>query len=97
MADTPPHIARSACKHGITYLDVYSVLDSPLLVAIMEDVVEMAVEAGTVLDAHERPNVEVFAGYDVAGVSLVVFVDRFENIAFHAEPGRRRFGWLFDQ
>ena len=57
----------------------------------------MAMEAGKVLDAHERPNIEVFAGHDVAGVPLVVFVDRFEDIAFHAEPGYRRFHWLFDQ
>ena len=43
----------------------------------------------------ERPNVVVYAGYVVANRPLVVFVDRFEDIAFHAEPGSRRFGWLF--
>ena len=43
----------------------------------------------------DRPNVTVYAGYDVTGNPLVVFVDRFENMAFHSEPGLRRFGWLF--
>ena len=43
----------------------------------------------------DRPNVFVYAGYDLADRPLVVFVDRFENIAFHSEPGTRRFGWLF--
>ena len=94
MADKP-HIARSACKYGITDLDVYSVLDAPLLVGTMADMAEMATEAGVVLDEPERPNVDVFAGNDSFGDPLVGFVDRFENMAFHSEPGKRRFGWLF--
>ena len=32
MADKP-HIAESACKHGVEYLDVYLVLDAPYLAA----------------------------------------------------------------
>ena len=47
------------------------------------------------LGEAERPNVDVYAGYDTDGNTLVVFVDRFEEIAFHSEPGSRRFGWLF--
>ena len=46
-------------------------------------------------DKTDRPNVDVYGGYDTIGQALVVFVDRFENIAFHSEPGDRRFGWLF--
>ena len=42
-----------------------------------------------------RPNVMVHAGYDVAGVPLVVFVDRFEGLAFHSELGMLDYGWLF--
>ena len=79
MADKP-HIAKSACKYGIDYLDVYSVLGDPLLVASMEVVVEMAAESGVQLAQHERPNVDVFAGNDSFGDALVVFVDR------HAHP-----------
>ena len=47
------------------------------------------------IDDPDRPNVVVYAGYDIADRSLAVFVDRFENIAFHSEAGSRRFGWLF--
>jgi len=43
----------------------------------------------------ERPNVDVYAGLGVYQQKLVVFVDRFENQAFHAEPGDRNFGWMF--
>lgn len=46
-------------------------------------------------DRTDRPNVDIYGGYDVFGRQLVVFVDRFECIAFHSEPGNRRFGWLF--
>ena len=44
----------------------------------------------------DRPNVVVFGGRDGRQEPLVVFVDRFERIAFHSEPGRRNFGALFD-
>lgn len=47
------------------------------------------------LDDPERPNVVIYAGYDIADRPLVVFVDRFENVAFHSEEGSRRFSWLF--
>ncbi len=94
MADRP-HIAKSACKYGVDYLDVYSVLDDPLLAASMADVVEMAARSGVPLDEQERPNVDVFAGRDSSGDDLVVFVDRFESMAFHSEPGSRRFAWLY--
>ena len=46
-------------------------------------------------DQADRSNVNVYGGYDTFGRSLVVFVDRFENIAFHSERGDQRFGWLF--
>ena len=90
-----PHIAESACKHGVNSLDVYSVLKFPLLVRWMADVVEMATQSGVKFDEHERPNVTVVAGYDLSGNELVVFVDRFEDLAFHSEPAYRRFAWLF--
>ena len=93
MADKP-HIAESACKHGVEYLDVYLVLDAPFFVKNMAVVVEMAAELGIVLGQHERPNVDVVAGHDVSGDELIVFVDRFENVAFHSEPGYQRFAWL---
>ena len=47
------------------------------------------------LGQNERPNVDVWFGYGVAGRPLVVYVDGFEGSAFHSEPGggrrRRRF------
>ena len=92
---TQPTFPRRACKYVIVYLDVYSVLDDPLLVVSMEVVVEMAAESGVQLAQHERPNVDVFAGNDSSGDALVVFVDRFEDVAFHSEPGYRRFAWLY--
>jgi len=45
-------------------------------------------------DQPERPNVDLYAGYDTSGEPLVLFVDRFENLAFHSEPGLRRYKWL---
>ncbi len=92
-----PSIARSACKHGIEYLDVYVVLDDPLQVLSMADVTERAAQTGAGLHLSGQPNVRVFVGYDLSGAPLVVFVDRFENLAFHSEPGYRRFAWLFDR
>ena len=90
-----PYIARSACKHGITYVDVYLLLRDPMLVESMVEIVELAAKAGKKLDEPDRPNVDVFVGHDSFGHPLVVFVERFRNMAFHSEPGWRRFGWLF--
>ncbi len=42
-----------------------------------------------------RPNVTVYGGLDVYRQELVVFVDRFEGVAFHAEPGLPRYEELF--
>ena len=78
MADRP-HIAKSACKYGVDYLDVYSVLDDPLLAASMADVVEMAARSGVPLDEQERPNVDVFAGRDSSGDDLVVLSSLWEK------------------
>ena len=47
------------------------------------------------LDAEDRPNVVVHAGYGVYNQELVVFLDRFEGWVFHTEPGDRHFGWMF--
>lgn len=47
------------------------------------------------LGEAERPNVIVYGGYDLHGDPLVVFVDRYEQIAFHSEPGSARFRELF--
>jgi len=43
----------------------------------------------------DRQNVVIYAGYGIYGQELVVFVDRFEEMAFHSEPGRRNFRWMF--
>lgn len=84
-----PHIAPSAYKRGITFHDVDAVLRFP------EKVMKMSELAETSMGQSERPNVELYAGYDTSGKPLVVFVDRFENMAFHSEPGSRRYRWLF--
>lgn len=47
------------------------------------------------LGEAERPNVIVYGGYDLHGKPLVVFVDRYEQMAFHSEPGLPRFRELF--
>ena len=47
------------------------------------------------LGQTERPNVDVHGGYDLHGKPLVVFVDRYEQIVFHSEPGVPRFEELF--
>jgi len=88
LADQPD-IADSARRHGVTIDDIELVLDDPSHVLTMADVAALG------MGDSERPNVVVYAGYDIADRPLVVFVDRFENIAFHTEPGSRRFGWLF--
>ena len=40
-----------------------------------------------VLGQAERPNVTVYGGLNLHREKLVVFVDRFEGLAFHSEPG----------
>ena len=47
------------------------------------------------LGEPERPNVVVHGGYDLRGSPLVVFVDRYNRIAFHSEPGLPKFRELF--
>ena len=84
-----PYITRSACKHGVTSDDIEVILEHP------EWIVRMPLLYEDGKDETDRPNVDVYGGYDTSGQPLVVFVDRFENIAFHSEPGSRRFGWLF--
>lgn len=42
-----------------------------------------------------RPNVLVFGGFDVYRRELVVFVDRFEGMAFHSEAGLPKYEELF--
>ena len=60
-----------------------------------ERVISMVDLAGIGMGESERPNVVVYAGYDVAGEPLVAYVDRFEGVAFHSEPGHRNYRWLF--
>lgn len=47
------------------------------------------------LGQPDRPNVIVYGGLDVYGEELVVFVDRFEGMAFHSEPGLPKYETLF--
>ncbi len=88
-----PYIARSACKHGISFYDVQAVLRDPLESLQMSDLTPS--QPGDHLTELDRVNVVVHAGYGIYGQKLVVFVDRFEDMAFHAEPGERNFGWMF--
>lgn len=44
----------------------------------------------------ERPNVTVYGGLALFRKKLVVFVDRFEGVAFHSEPGLPKYAELFD-
>ncbi len=80
----PVPIVRSACKHGVTSFDVRLVLGDPSAVVTMSELTD----AG--FSDLKRPNIVVYAGYDTDGNPLVVFVDRFENVAFHSERGQRR-------
>ena len=84
-----PHIALSACKHGITHEDVALVIGNPLWVRSMPDLWNMG------LGEEGRPNVVVYGGLDVHREELVVFVDRFEGVAFHSEAGLPRYETLF--
>lgn len=47
------------------------------------------------LGQPDRPNVIVYGGLSVYGEELVVFVDRFEGMAFHPEPGLPKYAILF--
>ncbi|MDE0231525.1 MAG: hypothetical protein OXI56_00205 [bacterium] len=42
-----------------------------------------------------RPNVDVYGGYGINDMPLVVFVDRFEERAFHSEPGLPKYEELY--
>ena len=42
-----------------------------------------------------RPNVDVYGGCSVNDTPMVVFVDRFEEMAFHSEPGIPKYEELF--
>lgn len=74
-------MAASACKRGTTHYDVVAVLESP------EWVMSMPALADFGLGGEDRLNVDVYGGYGINDVPLVVFVDRFEEMAFHSEPG----------
>ena len=50
-------------------------------------------EAG--LGEPDRPNVVVYGGYDVSGNPLVVFLDRYEQFAFHSELAFPEYKELF--
>ena len=50
---------------------------------------------GIGLGEESRPNVDVYGGYSVNDVPLVVFVDRFEGMAFHSEPGIPKYEDLY--
>lgn len=86
LADQP-YIARSACRHGVIPDDVQQVLDDPSHVLVMSDLLAVG------MSDLSRPNVVVYAGYDIADRPLVIFGDSSENTAFQSEPGMRRL-WL---
>ena len=65
------------------------VLGNPVWIRSMPDLHVMGIgEPG-------RPNVTVYGGLDVYRAELVVFVDRFEGVAFHSEPGLAKYEELF--
>ena len=43
--------------------------------------------AETGLSEKGRSNVDVYGGYSLDDMPLVVFIDRSEGMAFHSEPG----------
>ena len=47
------------------------------------------------LGDEDRPHVDVYGGYSVDDIPLVVFVDRFEGMAFHSEPGIPKYEDLY--
>ena len=77
-----PDIGQSSYRRGITYWDVQLVLDDPVWVETLSDI---AAARGWTGPAAERPNVVVYGGYDLRGRRLVVFVDRYEDRAFHSQ------------
>lgn len=84
------HIDKSACRHGVTPVDVALVLGNPIWMMSMPDLHDVG------LGESERPNVTVYGGLAVSRNELVVFVDRFEGVAFHSEPGLPKYAELFD-
>lgn len=47
------------------------------------------------LGKEGRPNVDVYGRYGIGDFPLVVFVDRFEGMAFHSEPGLPKYEYLY--
>ena len=71
-------------------------LIAPVESILMSDTTEIdAGRPGRRLIESDRINVVVHAGYGIYGQELVVFVDRFEDVAFHSEPASRNYGWMF--
>jgi len=68
---------------------VIAVLHHPEWVMSMPELAEVG------LGEMGRPNVDVYGGYGINDMPLVVFVDRFEEMAFHSEPGIPRYEDLF--
>ena len=85
----PLGVATSACKRGITYYDVIAVLNHPEWEMSMPELAEIG------LGREGRPNVDVYGGYSINDTPLVVFVDRFEEMAVHSEPGIPKYEELF--
>lgn len=85
----PLGVAPSACKRGVTYYDVIAVLHHPEWEMSMPDLAEIG------LGEKGRPNVDVYGGYSINDMPLVVFVDRFEETAFHSEPGIPKYEELY--
>lgn len=83
------HIDEPACRHGVTPVDVALVLGNPIWTMSMPDLHDIG------LGELERPNVTVYGGLAVSRNKLVVFVDRFEGVAFHSEPGLPKYAELF--
>ncbi len=100
MQDAAPYITQSALRDWITPYDVEAVLDEPIEVLPLAEALTLNPEPKKPpwekwrLEPSERPNVVAYVGYGISR-PLVVFVDRFENWVFQAEPGERNFGWLF--
>lgn len=83
------HIDESACRHGVTPLDVALVLGNAVWIMSMPELHDIG------LGESERPNVTVYGGLALSRRKLVVFVDRFEGVAFHSEPGLPKYTELF--
>ena len=73
-----PYITRSALPRGITTFDIDAVLTSPLEVMFLSEAVELIPDLSELawkewgLDAEDRPNVVVYAGYGAFKQELVV-------------------------